>query len=1134
MTFGTLILRSLRFHVRLHAGALLGAAIGSAVLIGALVVGDSVRGSLRANAMRRLAGTHLAVDTGDRFFTASLAGRTAAAPGVSAMLRLPATAARQDNSARANHIVAYGVDKQFLPDATGIPAGDVWLNEALARQLNATTGDDLIFRVHKPSALSRDAVIVPRDDTSVALRLKVERILPSSIGDFSLTPGQSPPLNAFLSIDQLGRAAHLEGRANLLVARDPSPIGGMPGLQSSLDSAWSLADAELELRDVPEEPAGAPANGSNSFVELRTTRIFLDPLVANAALAPSALTKSPERSGAITNGIRVLTYLVNLIRAGDRATPYSMVTAIDTSALTSKLEDDEILLNEWLADDLGVRPGGTIDLSYYVLDAGAQLVERTNTFRVAGIVPMVGLYADRSLMPEFPGLAKAESTHDWDAGFKLIHEIRARDEDYWKKYRGTPKAFVTLAAGQKMWANRFGDLTAIRWPASARDVSLHTTLAENLRANLQLAQFGFRLEAVRDRALKAAEQSQDFAGLFLGFSFFLIVAALLLMALLFRFGIEQRATEVGTFLALGFTPRQVRRLLLLEGGALAFISGMAGVVGGIWYAKAMLSGLSTVWRDAVSGSTLEFHVEPLTLVVGALSSITVAWITIGIALRDQARRTARELLAEGAIEGTGLQVPENRRRHVALVVGVLAGLSAIGMVGWSMVQGDTANAESFFTAGALLLIAGLSLVARVLARLRARTSRVQYDFSLSGLGVRNCSRRRSRSLATVSLLACGSFLIASIGAFRLDAIRDAHERTSGTGGFALIGESALPVVQDLNSRSGQEYFGLGASDLESVSVVPLRVRDGEDASCLNLNRAQRPRLLGVNPELLAGRGAFRFAKTIRETTARNPWTLLEPDHSSKKEDRTSTPASVTIDELVPAIGDEASILWAMGKKVGDTLDYVDEHGRPFKVQIVGAVANSILQGNLLIDEKSFVNHFPSESGYRMFLIDAPSKNVTNVSAVLSRAMRDVGLELTPATVRLAAFNAVQNTYLGTFQTLGGLGLLLGSAGLGVVVLRNVLDRRGELALLSAVGLRSRAVRWLVLSEHGALLIAGLGIGVVSAGVTVLPTLLSPAANVPYVSLVITLAAVLASGALWTWVATRIALRGRMLDALRNE
>jgi putative ABC transport system permease protein len=224
----------------------------------------------------------------------------------------------------------------------------------------------------------------------------------------------------------------------------------------------------------------------------------------------------------------------------------------------------------------------------------------------------------------------------------------------------------------------------------------------------------------------------------------------------------------------------------------------------------------------------------------------------------------------------------------------------------------------------------------------------------------------------------------------------------------------------------------------------------------------------------------------------------------------------------------------MGKKVGDTIDYTDERGQTFKVRIVGAVANSILQGSLIIDEAEFMKRFPSESGYRMFLVDAPSNSVARVSATLSRALQDAGLELTPAVDRLNAFNAVQNTYLGTFQVLGGLGLLLGSAGLGIVVLRNVQDRRGELALLLAVGFRRPALQWLVLSEHGALLALGLGVGVLAAVIGVLPALLSPGSQIPYASLAFTLAAVLANGLVWTWLATRFALRGRLLDALRNE
>jgi hypothetical protein len=455
-------------------------------------------------------------------------------------------------------------------------------------------------------------------------------------------------------------------------------------------------------------------------------------------------------------------------------------------------------------------------------------------------------------------------------------------------------------------------------------------------------------------------------------------------------------------------------------------------------------------------------------------------------------------------------------------------LFAVILIGWVLAKGETANAGAFFGAGSLVLIAGLSFVSAWLARFsgtkQSGAAETGVLFTKLSLAVRSCARRRKRSLATVAMLACGSFLIVSIGVFRLDANRDATKRDSGTGGFALLGETTLPVVQDLNSTAGRDFFALNEQDLPGVNVVPFRVRAGDEASCLNLNRAQKPRLLGVKSEMLKER--FAFAKLVDRGFSEKPWEALKQFYPKYDQ-------PLATNEIA-AIGDANSIQWAMGKKVGDTIDYVDERGQPFKVRIVGAVANSILQGQLIVDEAEFVKRFPGESGYRMFLIDVPSNTATQVSATLSRAMQDVGLELTPTTTRLNQFNAVQNTYLGTFQVLGGLGLLLGSVGLGIVVLRNVLERRSELAVLLAVGFRRIQVQRLLLVENGALLLLGLAIGIFAAAVAVLPSLLAPGAQFPFGSLAITLGAVLLNGAVWTWVATRCAVRGDLLAALRND
>ena len=112
---------------------------------------------------------------------------------------------------------------------------------------------------------------------------------------------------------------------------------------------------------------------------------------------------------------------------------------------------------------------------------------------------------------------------------------------------------MTLAAGQRLWANRFGKLTAIRFPSGVQTATPTADKIEHsLLAKIEPAALGLAFTDVRERALLACEKSQDFGQLFLGFSFFLIVAAFLLTALLFVFQLEQRNAQVGLLRALGF------------------------------------------------------------------------------------------------------------------------------------------------------------------------------------------------------------------------------------------------------------------------------------------------------------------------------------------------------------------------------------------------------------------------------------------------------------------------------------------------------------------------------------------------------------------------------------------------------
>ena len=412
-------------------------------------------------------------------------------------------------------------------------------------------------------------------------------------------------------------------------------------------------------------------------------------------------------------------------------------------------------------------------------------------------------------MPQFPGLSDSENCRDWEPGVPVdLEGIRDVDEKYWDDHRGTPKAFIALDVGERLWANRYGRLTAIRGPASAAE-----RVGAELLQRLEPADLGLFFQDVRTRTLAGGTSATDFGGLFIGLSFFLIGAALLLTALLFAFGVEARSAEIGTLLAVGFKQRVVRRLFLIEALGLASLGAVLGAFVGLYYTEAVLYGLGTLWRDAVGTTDLRLHVRPVTVLGGGVGSIVVAMLAIWWAMRRTFRAPAVVLL--GARAGvSGEPAAARRSSRVSLA---LAALATTGAVALALVAGTSAEqmAGAFFGAGALLLVAGLLVCRWIITGLAgARGPGPDRDGgalgSVMGLGLRNIGRRPGRSVATVAFLAGGTFLVVAVQANRLEPPRDASRRDSGTGGFALFGRTTLPILRDLTTSEGREAYGLDA------------------------------------------------------------------------------------------------------------------------------------------------------------------------------------------------------------------------------------------------------------------------------------------------------------------------------------
>ena len=1100
MTGLRLSLTSIRYYAWSHLCVMAGVALAVAVLVGALLVGDSVRYSLRQTALARLGRIHYAMDLRGRPCRADLADRLQAQVGsiVAPALLLPGIAIGP-SARQVNGIQVVGVDDRIGALANGragaVPDDGIALNAKLAAELGVKPGDWVSIRFSKPSLLPRDAPLSSRKgDDMVRGTFTVSAIWDGAqLGNFGLAANQVVPCNAFLSLKTLQEIAGLDHQANLLLAGD-APVD----LDAAVKRVWSLDDLGLLWRPIP--------GGGH---QLESRRVVMDAMIGRAV---TGLTKA---TGA-------LTYLVNSISRCDAtaplSTPYSFVLALGpcleprSPGTPVPVKDDEILISRWLADQLALQPGNEVRLTYYEYASASRLVETSRVFRVGGIVAMEALVPERDLAPRFPGLTDAGRCADWDIGMPIDEKKREdpANEAYWNEYRDTPKAIVTLKAGQSMWANRFGNLTAIRFAGESADAR---TPAAPLRAALDPAVAGLRFLNVRHTALRAVSEAMDFGGLFLGMSCFVIVSALMLTALLFSFGIRQRSREIGLLLAIGYRPIQVRWRLVGESAWVAGAGAVLGSLSGALYTRGLIWGLGHLWQGAVASAPVFFHAERLTIVLGGVAGFAMALVALVVSAWRQASRPVCALLADSGDES----MAPAKAGYPGLAFSCLGLCGALVLVVLG-VRGTLPDSVAvFFGAGALLLASLLGTCWFYFTRLSGSEGRL----TVASLGCRNAGRHRRRSVTVVGLLACGCFLVFAVSAMQVNLEKQAGQRFSGTGGFSLVGECAVPLPDDLSSAAGLKRLRLDqAPCLKGVKFVSIRVREGDDASCLNLNHAQSPRVLGVDPEEFGERGAF-----CRGDFGAPVWSLL----GGKGQDG-----------IAPALaGDADTLQWGLkrraGEEDGDVLVLRDEWGQPFPVRLVGTLPMrlSLFQGSLLVSASAFAARYPSESGTRMFLVDSSREQAGSVQACLVQKLEKFGVSVVPAVQRLKEFYAVETAYLAMFLALGGLGLLLGSAGMGIVVIRAIRERRAEYALLKAVGYSGHRIRAMVASEHRLLFALGLVAGAVSAGAAIWPQLTEPGIQLPLRVMAAFLAGILLLHWFWISLAVRWAFRSSLIAALRE-
>lgn len=1237
------IVRSLTYHWRINFAVALGVMAATAVLTGALLVGDSVRGSLTHLTLDRL-GRIDEVLVVDRFFRQQLVDEltgsqgfgddySAAAPAIlfpSATVETsPSDSA--ESPRRTAGVLVIGCTDEFwrLGDASAaprpLPAGNqIVLNRPLADDLGVKPGDMVSLRVGKLSQVAGDSALGRKNDQVESVpRLEVADVVPAeSLGRFSMRPSQTLPMNAYVPLATLQDALEQSEKINaILVAGKSAAVP--PGEEASrrLEDMLqpTLEDYGLKLDLVTNAPYTDPETKQETTVfeyfSLTSDRLMISDETASAV----------KQALADQEAQPVLTYLANLIEkvypADDDTPPaqrppgiaYSTITAVDSvpglgplldeqGRPIGPLADDEIVLNSWAADYQDVGVGDKVRVLYFEPESShGENTETEQVFTVRAIVPLTTpdepyrrrrpatytqaptLANDPGLTPEVEGITDQDSIDDWDAPFEVDYDrVKSADDEYWADYRLTPKAFVSLETGQRLWGSRFGRLTSFRIPRDRGQgvEQQRTAIADKLLRQFDQdgAKLGFEFMPLKREQLEASSGTTPFDMLFLGLSMFLIAAALMLVALLFKLGVERRAEEVGTLLAVGLRRRHVSLLLAAEGALIALVGAMFGTVVGIGYAALMVLGLRTWWVGAITTPFLDFYVSSTSLAIGYLSGVAVCVLTIAWSIWQMRSLAVRRLLAgqASAAGGAGGQHWTLWATLQLLSAGALLATAVVLAFVATQVGGE-AQAGAFMGCGAAVLTAALLGIWLRMRYAGGSSRALQGQMALPALSLRNARRNPSRSTLTIGLIAAASFLIVSMSAFRLAPTAE------GTGGFNLLAQSSLPIFANLNTQQGrQELLADRADTLEGSTVFSLRVKPGDDASCNNLYRSSRPRVLGVTPAMVEYFDQndvqhFDWAGSALPADAQpaNPWRVLEqsPDENG----------------AIPVVIDKNTAMYSLQlySGIGETFPITYEDGQTVTFRVAGLLSNSVLQGSLLIGEENFERAYPRVSGYRYFLIKTPQEAVIDfdkttrekveayakrngftafvddepnqdafvkhlqstardewpawlsmksnqVSALLEDRLGDQGFDVVDSAGVLAGLLAVQNTYLSTFQSLGALGLLLGTFGLATVQLRNVLERRGELALMRAEGFRRGRLAEMVLLENVALLLGGLGTGVFCAALAVFPHFLSGGATPPWFDLSWMLGVVLVVGLLTGLLAVRATLRAPLVAALRGE
>ncbi|MFV0346423.1 MAG: FtsX-like permease family protein [Bacteroidales bacterium] len=978
MTLKELTYKNISYFKSYYRLVAVAVVITVAVIVGSLMVGDSVRSTLVNRVKERLGDTETIIFSRNSFIDESITKDSRLGASARTVLL---TNGFISQSGKLIPVVVWGVNDMDIAE------GKAKVNTALLKELETNETESLVLRLPSTGLVPSGSLFVSENYTT-SMRLALDgTVSVEEGGNISMKNEQTIPLNIFVNRAELAVLMEIEGKVNVILSNERIS-------DENFKKVWSYPMSGLSVRN------------KNGYAEISSDRVFLQNDVVNLLINN---TREPNR---------LFSYLANSIEHGTDSIPYSFVTAIDSYKGTA-LNKNELILSDYSAKRLNVSIGDTVRVSYFRSDDFKTLKTKAVSLHVKEIVPIADLLTDSTLSADFPGLSDVDKCTDWDSDLPInMNLIKDEDEEYWNLYKSTPKALIAYNAVAPDWSNAYGTATAVRVADTIPDLS-----------QLSPEMFGIQLIYPKEAGIYAAKNSVDFSSLFLSLGIFIIISSLILMQIPFAEMIYQRRKEIELLRAVGYTKQGITKMLWSEAAPIVLISSIVGVLAGIVYTTVVMWLLGSLWKGATHTDVFSIYPKLTTIVLGMLVGIMLSmWMlrkTIVKNLRDKKHKVGHRKLSLKA------------KRNLSVLASLIT--LATLVINSIFIQSST----GFVIAGIVLLATATLWGDYIVCR---NASSPANKLKTNSLVWKTLAANKKQALSSFISLAIGVFIVFAVGLNR-KGFADSSQLLEGTGGYSLWCESSVPIFHNMTTETGREKLALSELPPNTELLQCMRM-SADEASCLNLNKVSMPTVLGVDMNDLKN-SKFQISQNLY----------------AADRDKVFEKMQKSTDHVYPALVDATVLTWSLGMQLGDTIFYENDAGRKVAIQLVGTLSNSIFQGNILIDRKLFSEIWTETKGSEVFLLKIKELEKENVKNLLSQALNEYGVRVTPTNERLKQFNSVTDTYLSIFMTLGGLGLLLGIMSLIIVIRKTLITRKKEIKMYEILGFNNNKIYSILYKEN---------------------------------------------------------------------